>query len=69
MACHMRTHFLKGRKREEWVSELGNMAHCKQGLIDRRGERGKNGLVSLETWHITNEDSPPGREEERGVGW
>ena len=27
----MRTHFLEGRKREEWVGELGNMAHCKKG--------------------------------------
>ena len=27
----MRTHFLEGRKREERVGELGNMAHCKKG--------------------------------------
>src|SRR5216684_3684064 len=27
----MRTHFLEGRKREEWVGELRNVAHCKKG--------------------------------------
>src|SRR5258708_7312878 len=28
---------LVGRRREEWVGEIRNMAHCKQGLSDRRG--------------------------------
>ncbi len=31
--------------------------------------RKRNGLVSLEMWHDTNEDSPTGGEEEGGVGW
>ncbi len=26
----MRTHFLKGRKREKQVGKLGNVAHCKK---------------------------------------
>src|SRR5258708_3202999 len=116
-----------GRKREEWVSELGNVACCKmgtnllggrkgeegvgelgkgvggkkgslwwggregggrevggggggrgrdgvgksemvdvakQGITIWRGGRGRSGLVSLETWHVTNEDSQTGGEEE-----
>ena len=65
----MRTHQLEGRKREERVIELGNMAHHKQQLTCWREERGRNRLVSLETWHNTNEDSPTGGEEEGGVGW
>ncbi len=44
----MRTHFLEGRKREEWVGELGNVAHHKQGLTPWRGGRGRSRLVSLE---------------------
>ena len=28
---------LEGRKREEWVGELRNVACCKRGLTDRRG--------------------------------
>src|SRR5713226_7991218 len=48
----MRTHSLEGGKREEWVGELGNMARQKGGLTSWRGGRGRNGLVSLETWHI-----------------
>src|SRR5258708_6084610 len=39
-----KTHFLEGRKREEW-------------------------LVSLETGHVTNEDSRTGGEEGGGAGW
>src|SRR5258707_14465233 len=34
-----------------------------------RGESGRSGLVSSETWHIANEDSLPGGEEEGGKGW
>ncbi len=64
----MRTYILEGRKREEQVGELGNMAYHKQRLTSWRGERGRSGLVSLEMWHVTNEDSHPGGEEERGVG-
>ena len=46
------THLLEGRKREKRVGELRNVAHCKQGLTSWRGGRGRNGLVSSETWHI-----------------
>src|SRR5229473_3502769 len=38
---------------ERQVGELGNVAHCKQGLTSWRGGRGRDGLVSSETWHIT----------------
>ncbi len=64
----MRTHSLE-MKEEEWVGELRNMAHHKQGLTNWGGGRGRSGLVSLETWHITNKDSLPGGEEERGASW
>src|SRR5258707_12869324 len=64
----MRTHNLEGRKREEPVGELGNVTHHKRGLTSWRGGRGRSRLVSLETWHVTNEDSHAGGEEEGGVG-
>ena len=38
-----------GRKREEWVGELQNIAYYKQGLTHWRGGRGRSGLVSFET--------------------
>jgi hypothetical protein len=63
-----RTHFLEGRKREERVSKFGNSARHKRGLTDWRGGRGRRGLVSLETRHITNKDSRAEREEEGGAG-
>src|SRR5258708_31018287 len=44
---------LEGRKQQKRVGELRNVAKCKQGLTAWRGERGRNGLVSSETWHIT----------------
>src|SRR5258708_28744152 len=65
----MRTHFLEGRKREERVGEVGNVARHKRGLTCWRGESGRSGFVRLETWHVTNEDSHPGGEEEGGAGW
>jgi hypothetical protein len=40
-----------------------------RGLTSWRGGRGSSGLVSLETWHVTNEDSLPGGQEEGGAGW
>src|SRR5258707_12659680 len=64
-----RTYQLEGRKREERVGELRNVARHKRGLTSWRGGRGRSGLVSLETWHVTNEDSLPGGEEEGGAGW
>src|SRR5216684_2572206 len=63
------THELEGRKREERVRELGNVARHKRALTSWRGGRGRSGLVSLETWHVTNEHSRPGGEEEGGAGW
>ncbi len=54
-------------KREEWIGELGNMAHRRR-LTDRRGERGRSGLVSLETWHVAD-NSLTGGEEEGEVDW
>src|SRR5258708_15258626 len=60
----MRTHELEGRKREEWVGELGNMARHKQGLTNWRGGRGRSGFVSLETWPVPNEASLTGGWEE-----
>src|SRR5258708_7479647 len=38
---------------ERQVGWLGNVAGCKRGLTSWRGGRGRNGLVSSETWHIT----------------
>src|SRR5216684_732350 len=64
-----RTHQLEGRKREEQVGELQSMARHKRGLTCWREGRGRSGLVSFETRHDTNEDSPTGGEEEGGVGW
>src|SRR5713226_6792178 len=57
----MRICFLEGRKREERVGELGNVACCKMGTHHLEG---RSRLVSLETWHVTNEDSQTGGEEE-----
>src|SRR5258708_31810566 len=45
-----RTHQLEGRKREERVGELRNVACHKQGLTNWRGGRGKGGFVSFEMW-------------------
>src|SRR5712692_4114444 len=59
----MRTHRLEGRKREEQVGELQNVAGHKRGLTNWRGGRGRSGLVSFKTWHVINEDSPTGGEE------
>src|SRR5229473_5050351 len=44
------------------------MARRKRGLTCWRGGRGRSRLVSFETWHDTNEDSPIGGEEEGGMG-
>ncbi len=59
----MRTHQLEGRKREEQVGELRNIARHKRGLTRWRGGRGRSGLVSFEMWHVINKDSPTGGEE------
>src|SRR5216684_2977872 len=65
----MRTHQLEGRKREEWVGELQNMARHKRGLTNWRRGRGRSGLVSFKAWHVTNENSLTGGEEKGGAGW
>src|SRR5258707_1368744 len=41
------THSLEGRKREEWVGELGNVAHHKRVLTSWRGGRGGSRLVNF----------------------
>src|SRR5229473_563757 len=64
----MRTHQLEGRKKEEQVGELQNVARHKRGLTNWRGGRGRSRLVSLETWHIASEDSLEGRKREERVG-
>jgi len=40
------------------------MASHKQGLTDWRGGRERSMFMSLETWQVTNQDSPTGGEEE-----
>src|SRR5260370_39842587 len=57
---------LEERKREERVGELRNVAGHKQGLTNWRGGRGRSGLVSSETWEVTNKDSRSGGEGEGG---
>src|SRR5260370_482957 len=63
------THTLEGRKREERVGELRNVARHRRALTSWRGGRGRSGLVSFGTWHVTDEHSLPGGEEEGGVAW
>src|SRR5712692_5518403 len=58
------THELEGRKREEWVGKVRNVARHKRALTCWRGGRGRSGLVSFEAWHVTNEHSLAGGEEE-----
>ena len=50
--------------REESICELGNMAH--QRAYSLEGRKGRNMLVSLETWHVANKDSLARGEEEGG---
>jgi len=38
-------------------------------MIARRTAGGGSGFVSFKTWHVTNEDSPTGGEEEGGAAW
>src|SRR5258708_31770201 len=63
------THLLEGRKREERLGELRNVARHKRALTSWRGGRGRSGLVSFESWHVTNEHSLPGGEEEGETAW
>src|SRR5258708_13911953 len=54
----MRTHSLEGRKWEERVGELRNVARHKRALTRWRGGRGRSGMVSFETWHVTKDNQP-----------
>src|SRR5258708_33703670 len=56
-------------KREGRFGVLRNVAGHKGGLANWRGGRGRSGLVSFETWQVTNEDSLTGGEEEGEGGW
>src|SRR5229473_2029015 len=60
----MRTHRQEGRMREESIHELGNMAHQRAHSLE--GRKGRNALVSSETWHVANKDSLARGEEEGG---
>ncbi len=57
---------LEGRKREEWVGELGNMA-CQRGLTCWRG--GRSAFMSSKMQHMANENSLAQEEKEGGAGW
>ena len=50
--------------REESIRELGNMAHQRAHSLE--GRKGRNALVSSETWHVANKDSLARGEEEGG---
>ena len=50
--------------REESICELGNMAHQRAHSLE--GRKGRNALVSSETWHVANKDSLARGEEEGG---
>src|SRR5260370_16149246 len=65
----MRTHSLEGRKREERLGELRNVARHKRALTNWRGGRGRSGFGSFQTWHLTNEHSRTGGEAEGGAAW
>jgi hypothetical protein len=58
-----------GRKREERLGELQNVARHKRALTNWRGGRGRSGLVNSETWYVTNDHLLPGGEEEGGAAW
>src|SRR5258708_21642410 len=41
-----------GKVWEGWGGARGNVGHCKRAMTCERGGRGRDGLVSSETWHI-----------------
>src|SRR5260370_40127740 len=55
--------------REPRVGALGHVARLNRAPATWRGGTGSSGFVSLETWHVTNEHSLPGGEEEGGAPW
>src|SRR5258708_7649134 len=48
------------------MCEVWNIANQKRRNTGWRGGRGRSGLLSLGTWHVTNEDSLVGGEEQVG---
>jgi len=64
------THHLEGRKREEQVGELGNVACHKRGLTHWRGGRGRSGLVNTWNWGTSQTMTHllEGRKREERVG-
>ncbi len=49
------------------VADMTGWRH-KRLLSNLRG-KGRSTFMSSETWHVTNKDSPTGREEEGGAHW
>src|SRR5260370_8722239 len=66
----MTTYNLEGRKREERVGELGNMACHKRGHSHWRGGRGRSGLVNTWNWGTSQTMTHllEGRKREEQVG-
>src|SRR5258708_15890244 len=60
---------MEGGEEEGGVCGDGNGVRHKRRVFSWKGRRGGRGFVSLETGHVTNEDSLPGGEEEGGAGW
>src|SRR5258707_8592835 len=60
------TLFRSGGRGRSGLGKLGNVASHKRLLSNLRG-KGRSAFVSSETWHVTNKDSPTGREEEGGA--
>src|SRR5258708_14612794 len=63
------THFLEGRKREERLGELRNVARHKRALTNWRGGTGRSGLDNLESWPRPNEHTPTWGKENVGEPW
>src|SRR5712692_1553454 len=61
---------LEGRKREERVGELRNVARHKRALTSWRGGRGRSGLVSSKRGRSQKSTHQlEGRKREERVGW
>src|SRR5258708_33174278 len=63
------THSLEGRKREERLGELRNVARHKRALTSWRGGRGIGRLVCIETVEVSEEDASLVREVEGWGAW
>src|SRR5258708_39163673 len=62
------THSLEGRKREERVGELGNVARHKRALTCWRGRGARSGRVNIETGAVSKEKKHSRGEEGGGGG-